>query len=379
MKRPSRRSRGVEQVATAPSRQGSRRAFARLRRALPREPRRRLRLCRRAASRHACGRGRHRPRLRARVSPPPPLRPPSRQRPGLVFGIARNAALDELRRRRRTASLQADPEDLAASPPGDDAELALRRAALGRRWSTRAARPRADRAPLLRRAQPPRDRRRARDQRLERRHPAAPGHRQAEEWDAMTPTGEGPMESSDLTELAVLLRAERPEPDPGWAATLDAPRRRGLPPRRRRRRQAPSGRTGGWLAPPARWRRCSWSSWSSPSSTRVAVAPGETWPRPPRRVGGHRDHRDPGGFEAGRGRAPWRSHHKLDSSSGRQDRPRHREPQARPRCPAEPLGAARRRPWGLRRGDLDHPLARRHRRLLAGQRVRHGASTPPWS
>ena len=47
-----------------------------------------------------------------------------------VFGIARNAALDELRRRRRTASLQADPEDLAASPPDEDAELVLRRAAL---------------------------------------------------------------------------------------------------------------------------------------------------------------------------------------------------------------------------------------------------------
>jgi RNA polymerase sigma-70 factor (ECF subfamily) len=47
-----------------------------------------------------------------------------------VFAIARNAALDELRRRRRTASLQADPEDLAASAPDDDAEQALRRTAL---------------------------------------------------------------------------------------------------------------------------------------------------------------------------------------------------------------------------------------------------------
>jgi RNA polymerase sigma factor (sigma-70 family) len=44
-----------------------------------------------------------------------------------LFGIARNAALDELRRRRRRATLEADPED-AGAPTGDDhAELALRR------------------------------------------------------------------------------------------------------------------------------------------------------------------------------------------------------------------------------------------------------------
>jgi RNA polymerase sigma-70 factor (ECF subfamily) len=42
-----------------------------------------------------------------------------------LFGIARNAALDELRRRRRSAALLADPED----PAGDDHdEDALRRA-----------------------------------------------------------------------------------------------------------------------------------------------------------------------------------------------------------------------------------------------------------
>jgi len=44
-----------------------------------------------------------------------------------VFGIARNAALDELRRRRRRATLEADPEDLSAPSPGDLAELSLRR------------------------------------------------------------------------------------------------------------------------------------------------------------------------------------------------------------------------------------------------------------
>lgn len=47
-----------------------------------------------------------------------------------VFGIARNAALDELRRRKRTAALLAEPEDVAAADPGDDADAALRRATL---------------------------------------------------------------------------------------------------------------------------------------------------------------------------------------------------------------------------------------------------------
>ena len=44
-----------------------------------------------------------------------------------LFGIARNAALDELRRRRRTARLAADPADVDATA-GDDAEAAVRRA-----------------------------------------------------------------------------------------------------------------------------------------------------------------------------------------------------------------------------------------------------------
>lgn len=43
-----------------------------------------------------------------------------------VFGIARNAALDELRRRRRGATLVQEPVDAAA--PGDDPELAAERA-----------------------------------------------------------------------------------------------------------------------------------------------------------------------------------------------------------------------------------------------------------
>ena len=47
-----------------------------------------------------------------------------------LFGIARNAALDELRRRRRTASLVADPEDVDARSVADGAEVALRRTAV---------------------------------------------------------------------------------------------------------------------------------------------------------------------------------------------------------------------------------------------------------
>jgi RNA polymerase sigma-70 factor, ECF subfamily len=53
-----------------------------------------------------------------------------------LFGIARNAALDELRRRKRRAALETDPEDVRAQDPGDAVDGALRRqavrAALGR-------------------------------------------------------------------------------------------------------------------------------------------------------------------------------------------------------------------------------------------------------
>ena len=47
-----------------------------------------------------------------------------------LFGIARNAALDELRRRRRLATLVTDPEDAPAAGPDDGAEVALRRTAV---------------------------------------------------------------------------------------------------------------------------------------------------------------------------------------------------------------------------------------------------------
>jgi RNA polymerase sigma factor (sigma-70 family) len=44
-----------------------------------------------------------------------------------LFGIARNAALDELRRRKRHAVLEADPEDTGSPSPEDHAERAVRR------------------------------------------------------------------------------------------------------------------------------------------------------------------------------------------------------------------------------------------------------------
>jgi RNA polymerase sigma-70 factor, ECF subfamily len=47
-----------------------------------------------------------------------------------LFGIARNAALDELRKRKRRAALQVDPEDTVSPTPEDHAELALRREAV---------------------------------------------------------------------------------------------------------------------------------------------------------------------------------------------------------------------------------------------------------
>ena len=47
-----------------------------------------------------------------------------------VFGIARNAALDELRKRKRRAVLEGDPEDSEAPAPEDEAEFSLRREAV---------------------------------------------------------------------------------------------------------------------------------------------------------------------------------------------------------------------------------------------------------
>jgi RNA polymerase sigma-70 factor (ECF subfamily) len=49
---------------------------------------------------------------------------------GWLFGIARNAALDELRRRRRVAALVTEPSEEAMTDDDDEAEVALRRTAL---------------------------------------------------------------------------------------------------------------------------------------------------------------------------------------------------------------------------------------------------------
>jgi RNA polymerase sigma-70 factor (ECF subfamily) len=47
-----------------------------------------------------------------------------------LFGIARNAALDELRRRRRVAALVTDPAEADSAPDPDPGEVALRRTAV---------------------------------------------------------------------------------------------------------------------------------------------------------------------------------------------------------------------------------------------------------
>lgn len=48
-------------------------------------------------------------------------------RRGWLFGIARNAALDELRRRKRAAPLVGEPPDETLSAPDEEADLAIRR------------------------------------------------------------------------------------------------------------------------------------------------------------------------------------------------------------------------------------------------------------
>ncbi len=69
-----------------------------------------------------------------------------------LFGIARNAAIDELRRRGRVAELATEPEDDSPAPE-EGAETALRRAALRRgARAAHSARARADRVEVLRRA-----------------------------------------------------------------------------------------------------------------------------------------------------------------------------------------------------------------------------------
>ena len=99
-----------------------------------------------------------------------------------LFGIARNAALDELRRRSRHAELAADPEDTEATTPDEAADAALRRTTVRAAMADAlAARARADRAQVLRRAPEHRDRGRDRDERVERRDQAPSRDGEAEE------------------------------------------------------------------------------------------------------------------------------------------------------------------------------------------------------
>ena len=98
-----------------------------------------------------------------------------------VFGIARNAALDELRKRKRRAKLEGDPEDVHAAAPEDQADIGApaRDRARGARVAQRpGARP--DRAEVRRRALERRDRARAPHVGVERGHPPAPHHHEAE-------------------------------------------------------------------------------------------------------------------------------------------------------------------------------------------------------
>lgn len=130
MNRPLRRSRGVEQVATAPTREADAErtlGFDAL-----------YRSCRDDVYAYVAGllRDRHAAedvtalaferayRRRRRFDP---RRGSSR---AWIFAIARNAALDELRRRRRTVSLFDEPADPDVATAEDGAEATLRRAAL---------------------------------------------------------------------------------------------------------------------------------------------------------------------------------------------------------------------------------------------------------
>ena len=91
-----------------------------------------------------------------------------------LFGIARNAALDELRRRKRSAELSVEPADDEAAPEGE-AEAAERRATV--RAALAALEPRERELIALKfhaGLEQRRDRRRPRRLGLQRGHPRAP-------------------------------------------------------------------------------------------------------------------------------------------------------------------------------------------------------------
>ena len=101
---------------------------------------------------------------------------------GWLFGIARNAALDELRRRSRHTELADEPIDAAAGEAYDEAaEAAMRRSVLSAALATLSRREtRTDRAEVLRRARQRRDRRGDRSERVERGDQVAPRNGEVE-------------------------------------------------------------------------------------------------------------------------------------------------------------------------------------------------------
>ena len=141
-----------------------------------------------------------------------------------LFGIARNAALDELRRRKRSADAGPGPLDGAAAPTRRPSSPPARHRPRRARHA-RPARPRARRPEVPRRPDQRRDRARARRQPDERRHPPAPRHDQA-------PGG--------LRCLNSRCTSATPAPSPTrpWAAELDGASRPASRARRRAGRPA---------------------------------------------------------------------------------------------------------------------------------------------
>ena len=132
------RSTRVTGTMTLPA-ASSRTPRARLRRALPGRARRLF-----ATSRRCCaigrGRGRDRARLRARVPQRDSYVPSRGTARAWLFGIARNAALDELRKRKRAATLGRAGRRRAGAR--DEVDRALRRAAVRAALATLPARDR---------------------------------------------------------------------------------------------------------------------------------------------------------------------------------------------------------------------------------------------
>ena len=99
-----------------------------------------------------------------------------------LFGIARNAALDELRRRKRRAVLEAEPEDVHAPSADEQVDGTLRRETVRGALGRLTPRERELVGAQVRRRPVARgDRPRARHLRIERGHAPAPDDREAEE------------------------------------------------------------------------------------------------------------------------------------------------------------------------------------------------------